>query len=176
MFKYALSASARAALIASALAACGDTMQPTTFGEGLDLSGRWQVSDSTVYDILNSSATADGLRHVGAYIVAGTALLTRVGEGSYAAELQVTVTYLDSVPGTRARRTPQSLDFVNPIVVVNDSIFGLSAGGDVVPPEAQATSTEVTWEYGAGSEQCLTAIAGFRPATVQCRQAVRWRR
>lgn len=176
MLNFTLPAPVRAALLASALTACGDGTEPSSFAEGLDLSGRWQVSDSTVYDILNSSTTADGLRHIGAYIVAGTATLTTAGAGSYVAELQVTVTYLDSVPGARARRTPQSLDFVNPIVVVNDSIFGLSAGGDVVPPEAGATSTQVVWEYGAGSEQCLTTIAGFQPATVQCRQAVRWRR
>jgi hypothetical protein len=171
-----LLASVRSALVASALTACGSGTEPVVSGDGLDLSGSWQVADSTVYDILNSSVTADGLRHIGAFIVAGTARLARAGEGSYAAELQVTVTYLDSVPGSPARRTPQSLDFVNPIVVVNDSIFGLSAGGDVVPPEAQATSTAVTWEYGAGSEQCLATIAGFHPATVSCRQAVRWRR
>lgn len=176
MLNFTLPAPVRAALLASALTACGDGTEPSSFGEGLDLSGRWQVSDSTVYDILNSSATADGRRHIGAYVVGGTAKLTRVGEGSYAAELQVTVTYIDSVPGTPARRTPQSLDFVNPIAVVNDSIFGLSAGGEVVPPEAQASSTQITWEYDGGSEQCRAAIAGFQPATVQCRQAVRWRR
>lgn len=90
----------RAALVAGALSACGSAVEPSPFGEGLNLSGRWEVSDSTVYDILNSSTGADGLRHVGAFIVAGTAMLTRVGEGSYAAELQVVVTYLDSVPGT----------------------------------------------------------------------------
>lgn len=169
-------AQARAALFAGLLIACGSAAEPSPFGEGLDLSGRWVVADSTVYDILNSSAGADGLRHIGAYIVAGTALLTRVGEGSYAAELQVVVTYLDSVPGAPARRTPQSVSFVNPVVVVNDSIFGLSAGGDVVPPEAQATSAAITWEYGAGSEQCLSTMTGFHPATASCRQAVRWRR
>jgi hypothetical protein len=171
-----LLAQVRAALVAGVLTACGNAVEPSAFGEGLDLSGRWQVSDSTVYDILNASIGADGLRHIGAYVVAGTAMLTRVGEGSYAAELQVVVTYLDSVPGEPARRTPQSVGFVNPVVVVNDSIFGRSAGGDVVPPEAQATSTAVTWEYDAGSEQCLATIAGFHPATAACRQAVRWRR
>lgn len=164
------------ALLAGALAACGRTTEPSAYGDGLDLSGAWHLADSTVYDITNLSEGADGLRHVGAYIVAGTANLVRVGEGTYSAALSVSVTYLDSVPGSPARRTPQTLTFVNPIVVVNDSIFGLSAGGDIVPPAALPTSTQVSWDYDATSEQCLAMIAGFRPASVSCRQAVRWRR
>ena len=164
------------ALLAAALAACGGTTEPDPSGGGLDLSGTWHLVDSTVYDITNTSAGADGLRHVGAFIVSGRADLARVGEGTYSASLAVVVTYLDSVAGSPARRTPQTLTFVNPIVVVNDSIFGLSAGGGIVPPEALPSAARIAWDYDATSEQCLAMIAGFRPVSVSCRQAVRWTR
>src|SRR5512143_1228664 len=74
-----------AALFAAALSACGDSTAPIQDVNPLDLSGAWHVADSTVYDITNVSDSADGLRHIGAYVVSGTAQLTRLGEPSYAA-------------------------------------------------------------------------------------------
>lgn len=165
-----------AALFAAALSACGDSTAPIQYVNPLDLSGAWHVADSTVYDITNVSDGADGLRHIGAYVVSGSAQLTRLGETSYAANLEVVITWIDSVPGSAARRTPQPVALVNPIAIVNDTIFGLSAGGDIVPPEANASASLIAWTYDETSERCRTTIAGFHPATVACRQSVRWRR
>src|SRR5512132_98163 len=103
-----------AVLFVAALSACGDSMAPIEYANPLDLSGAWHVADSTVYDITNVSEGADGLRHIGAYAVTGSAQLTRLGETSYAANLEVVITWIDSVPGSAARRTPQSVAFVNP--------------------------------------------------------------
>lgn len=166
----------RTAFLAAALSACGESTAPITYENPLDLSGDWHLADSTIYDITNTADGADGLRHIGAYVVTGNARLTRMGEGSYAASLAVTITWVDSVPDSAARRTPQSVAFLNPIAVVNDTIFGVSAGGDIVPPEAHATASLIAWSYDETSERCRTTIAGFRPATVTCRQSVRWRR
>lgn len=166
----------RTAFLAAALSACGDSTAPIVYDNPLDLSGAWHLADSTVYDITNTAEGADGLRHIGAYIVTGNAQLTRMGEGSYSASLAVVITWIDSVPDSPARRTPQSVGFLNPVVVLNDTIFGVSAGGDIVPPEANATASLIAWNYDETSERCRATIAGFHPAMVACRQSVRWRR
>lgn len=166
----------RAAVLVAGLAACGDRTAPTVYDNPLDLSGAWHLADSTVYDITNISDGADGLRHLGAYIVTGNAHLTRLGEGSYSADLAVVITWIDSVPGSAARRTPQSVAFLNPIVMVNDTLFGVAAGGDIVPPAANVTASLIAWSYDELSERCRTTIASFHPATAACRQSVRWRR
>jgi hypothetical protein len=165
-------------LLGAGVGACkGDPSGPAPLPDGsINLLGIWRVSDSTIYDITNESGVADGLRHIGAYVVNGSATLGLVSGATYWATMQVTVTYVDSVEGSPARRTPQSLSFGTPIVILHDSIFGLAAGGDVVPPAAGPTSAQISWAYDETSGQCRTMIAGFQPATAACRQSVRWRR
>ncbi len=162
---------------AGVLVACsGSSANPTDFGAGLDLSGQWRVADSTLYDITNTTVNSDGLRHIGSYVVTGSATVVRGDTGSYASQLNVTITYTDSTAGQPARRTPQNYTAVSTIVVLHDSIFGLSAGGEVVPPAANPTDQLVAWTYDQTEGQCVTIIAGFRPASVSCRQSVRWTR
>lgn len=167
-----------ATLTAAVLCACkGDPSAPLPDATGsLDLAGQWHVSDSTLYDITNLSGVADGMRHIGAYVVTGNATLARVGGATWSAAMQVTITYIDSTAGAPARRTPQAVSFVNPIVILNDSIFGLAAGGEVIPPVAGPTASQIVWGYDGTSGQCQTMIAGFQPASVSCRQSVHWTR
>ncbi len=120
----------------------------------LYLDGSWTWADSMTYS--GYIPDDEVLPHHGAYVVSGTATITTVDSvevETYELVATAQVWHVDStVNGEETQWTLTAIEYTDTVVVENDTIFGLSV--EPIPPEADATTNGVEWEFTSNQLWC----------------------
>ncbi len=142
----------------------------------LYLEGSWVWADSMVYS--EYVPDDDVIAHYGSYVVSGTATIAAVDsvdEETYELTATAQVAHVDStVNGEIASWTLTAIEYVDTVLVENDTIFGLSV--EPIPPEAGATTDKIAWEFISGQLWCTNWLTDtLRPGNRDnCSTTITW--
>lgn len=142
----------------------------------LYLDGSWEWADSMVYS--DYVPDDDVIAHHGSYIVSGTATIETIDstdQETYELSATAQVSHVDStVNGEEESWTLIDIEYVDTVLIENDTIFGLSV--EPIPPEANPTTNRVSWVFESSQLWCTNWLTDtIRPGNRDnCSTTVVW--
>lgn len=142
----------------------------------LYLSGSWTWADTMTYSAYVPDI--DTVPHRGSYIVSGTATLEEVDSAdveTYAMTVMSQIAHVDSAGDLEITAwVVTDIEFDDTVRVENDTIFGLEV--EPIPPEANATTSDVRWVLNADQLWCTNWLKDTIPEGNRdnCRTVVSW--